>query len=198
MSATDDIMCATCRALCTQGYADLTMQDIADESSKSKAALHYHYDSKENLLVAFLDFISEQFLSSLHEAFEAAGDDPTAKLDSVLDAALSPPSGDLDGLQTALLELRAQAPHVDAFRNRIARTDEQLQSLLVDVFADGVERGAFRADIDPESLAHFTVTLLAGSYLRRVSVGQEYDTARELLERRLEQSITGGQEEPTG
>ncbi|MEF8974259.1 MAG: helix-turn-helix domain-containing protein, partial [Haloarcula sp.] len=41
----DDIMDATYRALCTHGYADLTMQDIADESDKSKAALHYHYDS---------------------------------------------------------------------------------------------------------------------------------------------------------
>ena len=35
---------ATCRALCEHGYADLTMQDIADESNKSTAALHYHYD----------------------------------------------------------------------------------------------------------------------------------------------------------
>ena len=37
----EEVMEATCRALCEHGYADLTMQDVADESDKSTAALHY-------------------------------------------------------------------------------------------------------------------------------------------------------------
>ncbi|HET7323460.1 MAG TPA: helix-turn-helix domain-containing protein, partial [Halococcus sp.] len=58
---TDELMHATYRALCKHGYANLTMQDIADESTKSKAALHYHYDTKQDLLLAFLSFLYERF-----------------------------------------------------------------------------------------------------------------------------------------
>ncbi|GAA0475047.1 hypothetical protein GCM10008985_34420 [Halococcus dombrowskii] len=54
----EEIMDATYRALCKHGYAALRMQDIADETTKSKAALHYHYDSKHDLLLSFLDYIA--------------------------------------------------------------------------------------------------------------------------------------------
>ncbi|PSQ42055.1 TetR family transcriptional regulator, partial [Halobacteriales archaeon QS_9_68_42] len=45
---------ATYRALCDHGYAALTMQDIADECDCSKSLLHYHFDTKEDLLVELL------------------------------------------------------------------------------------------------------------------------------------------------
>jgi len=53
---------ATYRALCAHGYADLTTQDIADESETSKASLHYHYDTKEELLLSFLDYLYDRFV----------------------------------------------------------------------------------------------------------------------------------------
>lgn len=60
-------MGATYRALCEHGYAELTMRDIAEESDRSKAALHYHYDDKEGLLVAFLDHIYASFVERVGE-----------------------------------------------------------------------------------------------------------------------------------
>ena len=42
----EQVIRATYRALCAHGYANLTMRDIADETDLSKAALHYHYDTK--------------------------------------------------------------------------------------------------------------------------------------------------------
>ncbi len=68
-------MAATYRALCAHGYADLTMQRIADEAGKSKSLLHYHYGTKQELLVAFLDYLFDRF-----EARVAAteGDAPTS------------------------------------------------------------------------------------------------------------------------
>jgi len=57
----DRLMDATYRALCEHGYAALTMQDIADEGDCSKSLLHYHYDTKEELLVALLAYLLERF-----------------------------------------------------------------------------------------------------------------------------------------
>ena len=62
------VMAATHRALCTHGFADLTTQRIADEWGKSKAALHYHYDTKEELLRTFLDHLLAKFESQIGRA----------------------------------------------------------------------------------------------------------------------------------
>lgn len=55
------IMTATYEALCAHGYTDLTAQDIADRTDKSKSLLFYHYDSKDDLVADFLVFLRELF-----------------------------------------------------------------------------------------------------------------------------------------
>jgi AcrR family transcriptional regulator len=190
----DEILDATWRALCTHGYAELTMQDIADETDKSKAALHYHYDSKRDLLVAFLDHVSDRFLTRVREAEAAAGEDPTARLSAVVDAALSPPNtDDIEDMQTALLELKAQAPHVDPFRERIERADREFRALLADIVADGVADGSFRAAVDPEETAHFVVAMFGGAQLRQVSVGEDRQRIRTHIQRHLERHVYAGE-----
>ena len=56
-----EILAATYRALCQHGYAALTVKDIAAEADRSKASIHYYYDSKENLFTQFLDFLYERY-----------------------------------------------------------------------------------------------------------------------------------------
>ena len=177
---TEEVLRATCRALATHGYANLTMQDIADEAGKSTAALHYHYDSKADLLATFQDYLGERFLSRVREA--DTGGRADERLARILDAALSPPeTDDLADLQTALLELKAQAPYEPAFRERSRAVDAEFRSHLVEVLEQGVDEGVFRADLDAERAARFLVTVLAGSQTRYVSVGQSPEATRALL-----------------
>ncbi|MFD1635022.1 TetR/AcrR family transcriptional regulator [Haloplanus ruber] len=175
---TDDIMCATYRALCRHGYADLTMQDIADEWEKSKPALHYHYDTKRGLLLAFLDHLFTNYTDRV-----AAPEDGPARerLDALIDAALDPPRADTHReLRTALFEVKAQAPHDEAFRERLSRFDDYLTDEVRSVVGDGVESGAFRADTDIETTATLLVTLLNGAHSRRVALGAD-DGVREAI-----------------
>ena len=187
----EEILDATWRALCATGYADLTMQDIADETDVSKAALHYHYDSKRDLLEAFLDHIDDRFLSRVRDADPGEGADPARRLSAVLDAALSPPETEqLEDLQRALVDLKAQAPHDEEFRAHLRENDERFATLLVEIIEAGVKSGAFRADLDPEEAAEFVGLQLAGSQLRQVSLGQDNERTRHLIERYFERQIT--------
>ncbi|RCU48037.1 TetR family transcriptional regulator [Haloplanus salinus] len=168
---TDDIMCATYRALCRHGYADLTMQDIADEWAKSKAALHYHYDTKRGLLLAFLDHLFESYTERVADPAEGT---PRERLDGLVAAALDPPRADATReLRTALFEVKAQAPHDDAFRERLERFDRYLQAEIRGVVGAGVESGPFRADVDPDEIATLLVTLVNGAHSRRVVLGDD-------------------------
>jgi AcrR family transcriptional regulator len=188
----DPLMEATYRALCAHGYASLTMQDIADETDVSKAALHYHYDSKHDLLVSFLDYLYAEFTDRVRDP---AGATPTERLESFIDDVLVPPEPDEDervAFGTALLELKAQAPYDEDVRERLERFDSFLHEQARTVVAEGVETGEFRA-VDPDDTARFLVTALDGAGTKRVSVGQDTDCTRRMLRSYVETHLVAGE-----
>ncbi len=175
-----EIMTATYRALCEHGYAELTMQDIADETDKSKASLHYHYDSKHDLLVAFLEYLFEEFTERVSDP---AGETPAERLHAFIDSVLSPPTEDDDervAFKTAILELKAQAPYDDDIRERLEAFDEFVFEHVREHVAAGIDAGEFRA-VDPADTARFIVTTLDGAQTKQVAVGQDISCTRRML-----------------
>jgi len=108
---TSEILDATYHALCKHGYAALTLQHIADESAMSKASIHYYYDSKNELFVAFLDFLYDRYTTQIDST---ARDSPREHLRSLLEVLLTDEE-DTPGTEfrTAMLEVTAQAPYDD-------------------------------------------------------------------------------------
>lgn len=165
--APTEILQATHRALREHGYAALTMRDIADETDLSKAALHYHYDCKHDLLVAFLEHLYERFEARIADP---AGDAPAERLHSLVDALLTERS-ETPAFRTALLEIKAQAPYDDAFRDRLRRFDDAFSAAVRDIVAEGVADGTFRDDVDPDTVASALTTFVNGAQTRHVGVG---------------------------
>ncbi|MFC7203050.1 TetR/AcrR family transcriptional regulator [Haloferax namakaokahaiae] len=176
-----EIMEATYHALCEHGYANLTMQRIADESSVTKAALHYHFDTKQELLNAFLGYLIDQFEARL--ACDAS--DPRERLTTFLDAIFSTASDRDTDFAIALMGIKAQAPYQSQYRERLEEVDETMQSVVKDAVADGIESGLFD-DVEPDTVAHTVVTLVNGSRVREVTLGEEPNEARSLVEAYLE------------
>ncbi|RKD93728.1 TetR/AcrR family transcriptional regulator [Halopiger aswanensis] len=188
-AATDDthaqMMQATYEALRKHGYSELTIQRIGDEFPKSKSLIYQHYDSKDELLVAFLEYLLEQF-----EADLPIGDDfENAKehLEMLIEYALPNEFGDdhLD-FARAVEALRGQAPHDEAYQEQFAATDAFYRRLTADVIRVGIEQGVFR-DVDPEQTAAFIVASVHGARNQRVTA----DTAAPVraARRELEQYI---------
>ena len=189
--AAEEMMCATYRALCRHGYADLTMQDIADESEKSKAALHYHYDSKHDLLCAFLDYLYDRFVEKTSDLDCST---PEARLRSLVDVVLAKSGDDAEGFETALLEIRAQAPYEPGFRERLAKFEEHLAGELTATLEEGVAEGTFQSDIDPADTARFLVTVLTGATTERVTVGRSAECTKRMLREYVERNLLAQQE----
>lgn len=154
-------MQATYRALCEHGYADLTMMAIAEETGKSKATLHYYYDTKQDLLVAFLEYLLESF----HEKVQLRDDEnPAAQLTTILEKLVFGPD-DYKEFQTAMLELRSQAPYRDAYRAQLRANDEELTALLAGIIERGIEDGVFQ-DVDPDRTATYLLSTIDGARTR--------------------------------
>jgi AcrR family transcriptional regulator len=188
-----EIIDATGRALCAHGYADLTMQRIAERSSLTTAAIHYHFDTKDDLLDAVLDDLLDRFEARL--ACEAS--DPRARLATFLDAVFAPSSAAdgeerADDFPVALMELKTQAPYHDRFRDRFRALDEAMRSVVREAVADGVETGHFAdggsddaghaVDPDPETVARLVVTAINGAHVRTVALGEAPTPTRRVVE----------------
>ncbi|MGQ4557038.1 TetR family transcriptional regulator C-terminal domain-containing protein [Halobellus sp. GM3] len=157
------IMKATYRALREYGYADLTIQRIADEYGKSTAAVHYYYDTKDQLLASFLDYLLERFVDSIRDVETT---DPEERLQLLLDELLVKPQENPD-LSVALLEMRSQAPYKTAFRDRFAQNDEYVRYLLKAAVNHGIDEGAF-TDVDAEHVTRSLMTIIDGGRTRAV------------------------------
>ncbi|MFC6826096.1 TetR/AcrR family transcriptional regulator [Halopelagius fulvigenes] len=169
-----EMMQATYDALRKHGYSELTIQRIGDEFPKSKSLIYQHYDGKDELLVAFLEFMLEHFESEFeaeppHDARERLRE----TVDRLLPAAMS---DEQDAFVRALTALRGQAPHDEAFRRRFTETDPVFVSHIADIVRKGVAEGTFRG-ADPERVAQFVVTTCQGAALRHSTTDGELDLA---------------------
>lgn len=179
----DDIMAATYCALCEHGYAELTMQRIADHSSKSKAALHYHYDSKHDLLCAFLEYLYDEFVD---RTGDPGGTDPAERLLTLIETVLDKPADENEAFETAILEIRAQAPYEPEYRERLTRFDEYLVDEFERLIEAGIEDGTFDPTIDPGDTAQFLVTMLTGAATQRVTAGRPVECTERMLTQYVE------------
>lgn len=168
-----EIMEATYRALCEHGYADLTIQTIADEFDKSKSLLYYHHDTKDEILIAFLDYLLDQF--TVEDAVEG-GDSPDEQLRALVEQflPLSPPDEQRE-FQLALFELRSRALSKPAYREQFTRVDRLIHDAFADVLAAGIEDGTFHA-VDVEETAALLVSTVTGAMLRRVTADRDVTT----------------------
>lgn len=182
------IMEATYRALCEHGYASVTMQSIADECDCSKSLLHYHFDTKEDLLVALLAHLLERF----EERVEPDEETPRDQLVDLVDGFLFGDTRSREehrAFHAALLELRAQAPHNDTFRNQLAENDAKVHATVAAVIERGIETGTFQP-VDATRTAAHILAAVQGARIRWVTLG--YDEAPEIVREALVSNVIDG------
>lgn len=166
----EEIMSATYRVLCDRGYADLSMRAIAEELGKSKSLLHYHYDTKDDLLLAFLDRFLDRLDDYLDEATIEADTHRERLVGFVDQFVVDPDASNRQSFWLALLELRLRAPHDPEFHDRLARNNEAIIDTLAGVIQDGIQAGEFR-DVDADRTAETIYTALEGARTRQATLG---------------------------
>ena len=157
------IMKATYQVLCEYGYADLTIQQIADEYGKTTTAVHYHYDTKDKLLTAFLDYLLEELADSVHNTRTT---NPENRLKLLLDELLVKSENE-PALSIALLEMQSQTPYKEPFRERFKQIDEYIRYSIKTVVSDGIDKGVFN-DVDADRIARSLMIIVNGGRIRAV------------------------------
>ncbi len=71
---------ATIDSLAKRGYAETTLANVADGAGLSRGIVNFHFESKERLLIATLQFMADEYAGHWMAAYEKAGPSPAAKL----------------------------------------------------------------------------------------------------------------------
>ncbi|QCC59897.1 TetR/AcrR family transcriptional regulator [Natrinema thermotolerans] len=184
----EQILAATYRVLCDQGYANLTISAIGEEFEKSPSLVYQHYDSKDDLVLECLEFLLDHFEGKLkHDGI----DDPSDQLEEVLDWWFTPAVDDKRmAFVSAMFELRIQAIHDPAFQEHFTRSDRLFGESIATGIRAGIDAGDF-PECDPDAVAETIQSTIIGAGLRRSStdsdewLGQVHDELEKYLQIRV-------------
>lgn len=184
------IVRAAARVIGKRGYDRASMGDVAREAGVSKGLLHYHFASKEDLLIE----AQRAAFREMHLRFTERARRGEKGLEAALDAldAMWRTVRELRGGAPFIVETLAMASHDGPLNRRLARFYVESTSLLEDairqVFADELDRLA----ISPDRMAVLIRVLLEGLTVELAQartdeeaarVDQAYLDFRELFER---------------
>jgi AcrR family transcriptional regulator len=179
--ARDHIRAAACRAFAARGPAATRIVDIAREAGVSSAIIHYYYKSKDEVLLAALQWANEHTSRWLYELRETTTD-PLELLRRTLDLAV-PSEGVLHDEYLLWIEVWARVRlHPELLPECVAMS-ARWTAFIQELIEDGVRAGAFHPVAPPAELAQRLVAVSDGFSFRSAIgyTGMPVQRVRELL-----------------
>ena len=166
----DKILDLAERLIQTRGCSAFSYQDIADALKIRKASIHYHFESKTDLVTAVIDRYTEKFDAALKNIAR----DETATSMSMLEHYVEPYAAfaatpDRVCLCGALSgEMLALPPEL---RERVARFFKSHQQWLTQILKRGAARGEFKLAESAAKTARLVFGALQGALLVQRTTG---------------------------
>ena len=169
------IVRAALQVFAERGFHRATMQDIVRQSGLSVGAIYTYFKSKEELILAGCDLITDQEMGAL---FERLSRELTFR--DRISAAVGFFFDQLDferqvaGGPRLLIEAWAAADSQPAIREMLLRRRREIHSLTVALLHEGIASGELPAWIDMAAVAPALGALLDGILLESIEEGAGY------------------------
>lgn len=152
----EDILESTYYALCTHGYADLTIAKIGNHFEKSQSLIYHHYQDKDKLLLDLLEYM----LAELESQVPLLRQSPGAYMDEIVAGIFGDTDESSLQFSKAVFELRAQTAHNEEYRELFNRSDEFLRTQITQVIRAGNEKDLFDVEHPKQSAALFQTVII--------------------------------------
>ena len=160
---------ATIDSLARRGYSETTMADVADGAGLSRGIVNFHFESKEKLLVATLQHMSEEYAAHWRSALQKAGSDPARQLSALVAA-------DFDRAVCNRRKIAAwcafwgEAKSRPTYQALCGSRDAAYHNVLIDLCQALKEDGGY--DLDAQAIALALGASLEGLWLRLMMGGE--------------------------
>lgn len=85
-----DLISATIDSIATQGFAETTLEKVSKRAGVSRGLVNFHFVSKDMLLVATLEQLSEEYAATWKKALDKARPDPVSRLVALIETDFHP------------------------------------------------------------------------------------------------------------
>lgn len=165
---------ATIDSLAKRGYSETTMADVADGAGLSRGIVNFHFESKEKLLIATLQYMYDEYSAHWRAALRKAGDDPARQLQILVWADFDRSICNKRKL-AAWLAFWGEAKSRPVYQALSSSRDAYYQQVFIDLCATLKQSGGYA--YEPQVMALALSAMLEGLWLR-LMMGTE-DTTRE-------------------
>jgi AcrR family transcriptional regulator len=154
----NEILETTCEVVIERGFAGTRIADVAKRLEVSSSLIHYHFDSKEQLLAEAFDYYANKDVAEMEGEIENA---PTAlgKLERVIQNYVPEGSDDVEWM--LWIDGWGEALRNPMMKKISQQLDEQSIELLARIIRNGVESGEFTCP-DPTAAAMRLTALVDG------------------------------------
>ena len=154
-----EVATAVGEALAEYGYERLTTAKIAEAYANSEAGLYYYFDTKDEMIAAFLSHATSQLSEDL---LAVDTDDPERALRAACDCLFRSPDDPHADVAVGIMELLSHAPYNETLREPLLELETVVLERLTDIVDVGVKQGVFRP-VDPRATAAFLLAAADGS-----------------------------------
>jgi AcrR family transcriptional regulator len=188
-STRNRILAAAQEIFSQRGYASSSMDDIVERSRLSKGALYWYFNSKEELFVALQD---KQLSSSVARLKAKSGPEDSAmvKLERAAEIAFASLIGDDKDASRMNMEFNLAAMRMKPVQRRQDARYRTVHSFILGYVEDGIRRGEFRRDLDPDEVATVLVGVIDGLSLRWATTTFDFD--RDSIRKTLVEMVLNG------
>lgn len=166
----NQILEAALTVFAREGLHEARMEDIARKAGLSKGALYLYYNSKDAVIEALLRSLFTLELRGLRSALDGNG--PVGERLLQITRALTSEFARLLMAQPLMLEFYALAARRRSVREFMAEALDQYRCQFAALVLQGVERGEFRATINPDEAAMALIALYEGIALMATMTSQ--------------------------
>ncbi len=169
----DKILDAAQNLFTSKGYHETSMDDIVKESGLSKGGIYGHFESKEKLFLAVQQRKLTSSLVEMESIFDQE-DSASTKLRKILDHNFSE-TGECSREKCQMdLEIMFAASRMESSRVDMEKRFESWYGFWTTVIEEGIKKGEFNGNIDPEAVASILHATVGGLNLHWM-VGHEFD-----------------------
>lgn len=154
---------ATIDSLAQRGYSDTTLANVADGAKLSRGIVNFHFESKEKLLVATLQHMSDEYAAHWNAALEKAAPTAAGRMWALVHA-------DFDRKICTKRKLGAwcafwgEAKSRPTYQALCGSTDQNYQRVFVDLCRQLRDEGDYA--YDPEPMALGICAMMEGLWFR--------------------------------
>jgi AcrR family transcriptional regulator len=159
------------------GFEGLRLRPVATAAGIDHSTLHHYFPTKEALVAAVLDHVTQQFSGTV-----LADREPAEQLRGHL-VGLGRLIRQHPELFIVLAELDLRGRRDAAVRQVIARDEAGWRAMLADIWRRGAARGAWAVPLTPTAAAELVVAVVKGVRLKPNEAGKVLDAFADTLTR---------------